>query len=70
MNELEKLKKLLCHWMEHNDEHAETYRQWAEKASSIGNEELSKILGSLYHETKKLNGLFEEAIKAIQVEKS
>lgn len=70
MNELEKLKRLLHHWNEHNNEHAEIYRDWAEKASSLGNEELSKVLDKLYHETKKLNGLFEEAIKTIQLEKS
>ncbi len=28
------------------------YREWAEKASSLSNEGLSKILGRLYHETK------------------
>jgi hypothetical protein len=65
MNELEKLKHLLHHWKEHNDEHAETYRQWAEKASALGNEELSKILAALCNEAKKLNGLFEEAMKLI-----
>ena len=65
MNELDKLKHLLHHWKEHNDEHAETYRQWAEKASSLGNEELSKVLDKLYHETKKMNGLFEEAMRKI-----
>ncbi len=65
MDDLQKLKHLLHHWKEHNDEHAETYRDWAEKASSLGNEELSKVLDNLYHETKKLNGLFEEAMRKI-----
>ena len=65
MNDLEKLKRLLHHWMEHNDEHAEIYRDWADKASSLGNEKLSEILGKLFHETKKLNDLFDEAIKTI-----
>ncbi len=65
MDEIEKLKRLLPHWMEHNDEHAETYRKWAERILSSGNEELSKILDSLYHETRKLNGLLEEAQKMI-----
>jgi hypothetical protein len=49
--------------MEHNDEHAEIYRSWAEKASSLGKEELSETLKRLYRETKKLNSLFKEAIK-------
>lgn len=65
MNELDKLKHLLHHWKEHNDEHAETYRQWAEKASSLGNKELSKLLDKLYNETKNMNGLFEEAMEKI-----
>lgn len=65
MDDLQKLKNLLHHWKEHNDEHAETYRQWAEKASLLGNKELSVILSNLYNETKKLNGLFEEAIRKL-----
>ncbi|MEW6416702.1 MAG: hypothetical protein AB1480_01080 [Nitrospirota bacterium] len=52
MDELEKLKMLLHHQMEHNNEHAAIYRDWAEKASSLGNNELSRILDLLYHETK------------------
>jgi hypothetical protein len=63
MNEREKLKHLLHHWIEHNHEHAEIYGEWAEKASAAGNHELSKILGRLHHETLKLNELIEEAIK-------
>lgn len=63
MNDREKLKHLLHHWMEHNLEHAEIYREWAGKVSSAGDEELSQILASLCDETRKLNRLFEEALK-------
>jgi hypothetical protein len=63
VDELEKLKILLHHWMEHNNEHAEAYRDWARKASSIGNNELSRILDLLSYETRKLNRLLEKAIK-------
>ncbi|MEC4684148.1 MAG: hypothetical protein VST71_00225 [Nitrospirota bacterium] len=65
MDNLEKLKKLLHHWMEHNDEHARVYREWAEKTSALDKEEVSGILDRLYLETKKLNGLFEEALKKL-----
>jgi hypothetical protein len=65
MSEREKLRHLLHHWMEHNLEHAEVYREWAGKASSLGDEELSQILGRVYDETKKLNQLFEEALKRV-----
>jgi hypothetical protein len=64
MEDIEKLRRLLHHWMEHNDEHAKTYRDWAEKTSTI-NGELSGVLNQLYLETKKLKGLFEDAIKKI-----
>jgi hypothetical protein len=32
MNEVEKLRVLLSHWMEHNDEHAAEFRRWADQA--------------------------------------
>ena len=32
MNELEKLRVLIPHWIEHNNEHAEELRRWAELA--------------------------------------
>lgn len=66
MNELDRLKHLLHHWLEHNNEHAETYREWSEKALSHGNRELSGILGRLCDETRKMNALFEEAIKKLK----
>jgi hypothetical protein len=65
MNELERLKKLLHHWIEHNDEHAEAYLEWSKKASSLGNKELSNILEKISVEAKKLNELFIKAIKTI-----
>jgi hypothetical protein len=61
MNELEKLKSLLSHWQEHNDEHAETYRDWSKKTADLGNKELADILGDLHKRTKELNELFEKA---------
>jgi hypothetical protein len=65
VDELEKLKMLLLHWMEHNNEHAEAYRNWASKALSLGNREISEILDLLYYETRRLNRLIEKAIKKI-----
>ncbi|NTU43647.1 MAG: hypothetical protein HGA78_11500 [Nitrospirales bacterium] len=66
MTDLEKLARLLNHWMEHNDEHASVYRDWAEKILNAGNTELSKVLGNLYQETKRLNQLFEDALRMIE----
>ncbi len=65
MNDLEKLKHLLQHWTEHNDAHVETYSEWAEKAESLGQKELSNILKHITEDSKKLNELFRKAAELI-----
>lgn len=65
MNQLEKLKGLLHYWEAHNNEHANSYMDWAAKISSLGNQELSKTLVRLYMEQKRLNRRFEEAKRMI-----
>ena len=64
---LEKLRMLIEHWMEHNFEHAETYLQWGERAKSAGNADLAGMLEEIAAETKKMDGLFERARKAIRL---
>jgi hypothetical protein len=32
MNEQDKLRVLIPHWIEHNQEHAEEFRKWAKQA--------------------------------------
>ncbi len=34
MNETEKLRVLIPHWIEHNDEHADEFREWAARAGA------------------------------------
>jgi hypothetical protein len=43
MNEIEKLRMLIPHWIEHNDEHAEEYRRWAEDVNETRAELLTAI---------------------------
>lgn len=66
MKETEKLRHLLEHWAEHNEEHAKTYLEWAEKASASGDKELSAVLKEIAEDTKKMDGLFEKAKKAVR----
>lgn len=65
MDEIKKLKILLNHWIEHNDEHAKAYQDWAKKAMILGNEEVSKIFEILYYETEKMNRLIEKAMEKL-----
>jgi len=36
MKGIEKLRVLIPHWIEHNDEHAEEFCRWAERAGDAG----------------------------------
>jgi hypothetical protein len=35
MKEIEKLRVLIPHWIEHNEEHANEFRRWAQKSGDI-----------------------------------
>jgi len=42
MDDLQKLRVLLPHWIEHNDEHAAEFDLWAERARAAGQEEVAE----------------------------
>lgn len=42
IEDLRKLLVLLEHWVEHDDSHVESYREWAQKASAAGEEEIAR----------------------------
>ncbi len=65
MTDLEKLKHLLDHWMEHNDAHVKTYSEWADKAASMDRKDIAEILNQIMDESKNMNTLFEKARKII-----
>jgi hypothetical protein len=65
LDQLEKLKRMLNYWEEHNNEHVKIYKEWAAKISSLGNKELSRTLIGLYKEQKKLNRHIEKAKRMI-----
>lgn len=40
--DLKKLQMMLEHWIEHDDSHVASYREWAQKASTAGEEEIAR----------------------------
>ena len=65
MTDIEKLKHLLSHWIEHNRAHEKTYIEWASKTETLGEKELSGILRQIADESRKLEGLFKKAMEMI-----
>ena len=46
MKDLEKLQFLLPHWIEHNAEHADELRSWADSMQHSGNVDATKMLSA------------------------
>ena len=59
----EKLEKLLDHWIKHNEDHAETYREWMAKAEDNGLAKTGKILLDAAELTIQINSKLKEALK-------
>ena len=61
-NEVEKLRVLIPHWMEHNAEHAEEFRRWAQQAGEAAGEILAaaeamqRVNAALSNALEKLGG--------------
>ena len=62
MNDIEKLKHLLEHWIEHNEAHVMTYHEWIVKADALGAKEVSEILKQVVVESGKQGELFRKAL--------
>ena len=62
MNEEEKLRILIPHWIEHNQEHADEFRKWADQAGKAAPEilaaadEMIRANASLEVALEKLGG--------------
>jgi len=62
----EKMIKLLEHWIKHNDDHAETYRDWAKKAKEKNMNEAGSLLEDVAEMTLEISKKFEEAADIIR----
>ncbi len=68
MKDQDKLRLLLAHWVEHNREHAEQFRQWAGlagKLESLGSGEAASKLEAAVQEMKVVNDCLLSALDII-----
>lgn len=63
-----KLKTLLSYWVEHNQEHSQEFREWAEKARVMGEgevaEEILRAVGNMDRVTELLTGTLKRLEEA------
>ena len=58
--------KLLEHWIKHNEDHADSYRDWAQKAQTNGMPDAGELLGEVAEMTTDITGKFEETLATIK----
>ncbi len=62
----EKMLKLLEHWIKHNDDHANTYRDWAERARQEDMADVCSLLKDAADITISVSKKFEQALELIK----
>ena len=65
VSEIVKLRKIVEHWISHNEEHARTYRLWASRAREAGCEKPGEILEQIASEIVEQNERFMKIIHII-----
>ncbi len=61
MKDKEKLEKLLKHWIEHNEEHATEFREWAAKAREMGKTAVGDEIEKAANQLDKANEMLGKA---------
>lgn len=66
MDERDKLKTLLNYWIEHNREHSQEFREWADKAKALGENEVAGEMLQAVRETDKASELLSQSLKRLE----
>lgn len=62
----EKLRALLPHWIDHNDEHAAEFRLWAEKARAAGRDDVAEEITLAAKQLAWVNEALSDARKKLE----
>ena len=61
-----KLRTLLNYWVEHNREHSQEFREWADKAKAFGELEVADEMLQAVQEMDKASGLLSQSLKRLE----
>ncbi len=64
-----RLRKMVEHWISHNEDHAGSYRLWAGRAREAGHEAAGAILEEIASEVVKQNEKFAAIVRLIDSSK-
>ena len=67
-NEKDKLKALLKYWIAHNQGHLTEFKEWADKAESMGESEIASNIQQAISQMDKATALFIYSLKILDGE--
>ena len=65
-NDLTKLRVLLPHWIEHNEEHAASFERWVARARVLGQEETAQRIEEAVERMAACNQALRAALGALE----
>ena len=61
-----KLRALLNYWIEHNWEHSQEFKEWADKARVWGEAEIAKEILQAARQLDKASGSLSQSLKRLE----
>ena len=61
-----KLQKLLAFWIEHNQEHSQEFKDWADKARALGESEVAEEILQAAQAMDQASGLLSQSLKRLK----
>jgi len=58
----ERIEKIISHWIKHNDDHIQNYKDWSEKASQESMSEVSDLLNEVAEMSLTINEKLKKAL--------
>jgi len=58
----ERIEKIISHWIKHNDDHIQNYKDWSEKASQESLAEVSDLLNEIADMSQAINEKLKKAL--------
>ncbi len=64
-NTIEKLRVLLPHWIEHNNNHIAEFRKWEGEAREVSGEEVAQLLDKAISDMEEAGKSLSEALEKV-----
>ena len=66
VDDREKLKIILKHWVGHNKEHSEEFKEWAEKARQMGEAEVAGEILQAVENMDRVSEILSRTMKRLE----